>query len=245
MKEKPSMTPAQKKGMAIALVILFVGITALVFWRVGLPMVHLASNPEAFRQWLNERRVGGALLYGAMVLFQVLFAIIPGEPLEIAGGYAFGAFWGTILCLAAATLGSLLVFVLVRRFGTRLVEVFFSLEKLQKVRFLQDSPKRNVLFLVVFMIPGTPKDLLCYFAGLTDLKLSVFLLMASLGRLPSVVTSTVGGDALGSQNYVFAAVVFVVTFLISVGGLVCYQRICAWHERRKEEEEHHSTEEKP
>ena len=95
------------------------------------------------------------------------------------------------------------------------------------------------------MIPGTPKDLLCYFAGLTDLKLSVFLLMASLGRLPSVVTSTVGGDALGSQNYVFAAVVFVVTFLISVGGLVCYQRICAWHERRKEEEEHHSTEEKP
>ena len=168
------MTPARKKGLAILLVVLFAGLTALVCWRVGLPMVRLASDPESFRQWLDQRRLGGAVLYGAMVFFQVLFAVIPGEPLEIAGGYAFGAFWGTVICLIAATLGSLLVFVLVRRFGTRLVEVFFSLEKLQKVRFLQDSPKRNVLFLVVFMIPGTPKDLLCYFAGLTDLKLSVF-----------------------------------------------------------------------
>lgn len=244
MKQKPSMTPTQKKGLAIVLVVLFLGFTALVCWRVGLPMVRLASDPESFRQWLETRRVGGAVLYGAMVFFQVLFAVIPGEPLEIAGGYAFGALWGTLICLIAATLGSLLVFVLVRRFGTRLVEVFFSLEKLQKVRFLQDSPKRNVLFLVVFMIPGTPKDLLCYFAGLTDLKLSVFLLMASLGRLPSVVTSAVGGDALGTRNYFFAAVVFVVTFLLSIGGLVCYQRICAWHERRKEET-HHEGGKKP
>lgn len=89
-------------------------------------MVRLASDPENFRQWLEERKLGGLLIYGAMVFFQVLFAVIPGEPLEIAGGYAFGAVWGTLVCLVAATLGSLLVFGLVRRFGTRLVEVFFS-----------------------------------------------------------------------------------------------------------------------
>lgn len=234
MKQQRSTQPRQKK-LAVVILVLFLGVTALVCWRVGLPMVRLASDPEAFRQWLTERQLGGALIYGAMVFFQVLFAVIPGEPLEIAGGYAFGALWGTIYCLLAATLGSLLVFVLVRRFGTRLVEVFFSLEKLQKVRFLQSASRRNVLFLVVFMIPGTPKDLLCYFAGLTDIKLPVFLLVASLGRLPSVITSTIGGDALGTQNYAFAVVVFLVTFLISVGGLLCYQRICTWHARRKEE----------
>lgn len=99
--------------------------TVLICWQVGLPMVRLASDPENFRQWLEERKLGGLLIYGAMVFFQVLFAVIPGEPLEIAGGYAFGAVWGTLVCLVAATLGSLLVFGLVRRFGTRLVEVFF------------------------------------------------------------------------------------------------------------------------
>ncbi len=245
MKQQRSTQPRQKK-LAVVILVLFLGVTALVCWRVGLPMVRLASDPEAFRQWLTERQLGGALIYGAMVFFQVLFAVIPGEPLEIAGGYAFGALWGTIYCLLAATLGSLLVFVLVRRFGTRLVEVFFSLEKLQKVRFLQSASRRNVLFLVVFMIPGTPKDLLCYFAGLTDIKLPVFLLVASLGRLPSVITSTIGGDALGTQNYAFAVVVFLVTFLISVGGLLCYQRICAGHARRKEDQQAlKNTENKP
>lgn len=87
---------------------------------------------------------------------------------------------------------------------------------------------------MIFMIPGTPKDLLCYFAGLTDIKFPVFLLVCSLGRLPSVVTSTVGGDALGTQDYLFAVVVFLVTFLISVGGLLCYRQICKRHNTRKE-----------
>ncbi|MFR2155797.1 MAG: TVP38/TMEM64 family protein [Evtepia gabavorous] len=173
--------------------------TVLICWQVGLPMVRLASDPENFRQWLEEKTGRSADLW--------CYGVFPGpvcvhsrEPLEIAGGYAFGAVWGTLVCLVAATLGSLLVFGLVRRFGTRLVEVFFPAEKLRAVRFLQSSPKRTILFLVIFMIPGTPKDLLCYFAGLTDIKFPVFLLVCSLGRLPSVVTSTVGGDALGNPG---------------------------------------------
>lgn len=192
-------------------------------------MVRLASDPEGFRQWLEQRKLGGVLVYGAMVFFQVLFAVIPGEPLEIAGGYAFGAVWGTVVCLAAATLGSILVFGLVRRFGTRLVELFYPEEKFRSIRFLQKASRRNFLFLIIFMIPGTPKDLLCYFAGLTDIKFPVFLLVCSLGRIPSVITSTIGGDALGTQSYLFAGIVFGITFLISAGGLLCYQQICKRH----------------
>ena len=233
MRSQP-LPPARRKGLAVVLILLFLGAAALICWRVGMPMVRLASDPESFRQWLSHRKLGGVLIYGAMVFFQVLFAVIPGEPLEIAGGYAFGPFWGTLTCMAAAALGSLLVFALVRRFGMRLVELFYSREKLQHIRFLQSSPQRNLLFLVVFMIPGTPKDLLCYFAGLTDLKLSTFLLVSSLGRLPSVITSTLGGDALGTRNYTTAVVVFLVTFCLSVAGLLCYQKICRWHAQRKQ-----------
>ncbi|MFR1234188.1 MAG: TVP38/TMEM64 family protein [Evtepia gabavorous] len=179
MKHTKKRTERQRKKWALIGLAFFLVATVLICWQVGLPMVRLASDPENFRQWLEERKLGGLLIYGAMVFFQVLFAVIPGEPLEIAGGYAFGAVWGTLVCLVAATLGSLLVFGLVRRFGTRLVEVFFPAEKLRAVRFLQSSPKRTILFLVIFMIPGTPKDLLCYFAGLTDIKFPVFLLVCS------------------------------------------------------------------
>ena len=231
---KNKRTEKQRKKIALVTLAVFFAVTILICWQVGMPMVRLASDPERFRQWLEQRKLGGLLIYSAMVFFQVLFAVIPGEPLEIAGGYAFGALWGTVACVAAATLGSLLVFGLVRRFGTRLVRLFFSEEKLRSIRFLQSSPKRNFLFLIIFMIPGTPKDLLCYFAGLTEIKFPVFLLVCSLGRIPSVITSTIGGDALGSKSYLFAGIVFVVTLLISAGGLLSYQWICKRHNQNRD-----------
>lgn len=233
MPKKKERTIAQRKHIAIAAILLFLAFTVLICWQVGPPMMKLASDPESFRQWLSQRKAGGLMVYGFMVFFQVIFAVIPGEPLEIAGGYAFGAFWGTLVCLAAATLGSLLVFALVRRFGRGLVELFFSAEKLHSIRFLQESPKRTVLFLIIYMIPGTPKDLLSYYAGLTDIKFPLFLLVSSLGRLPSLVSSTIGGDALGTRSYVFAVVVFLITFCLSLLGLFLYQKICQRHNKAK------------
>ena len=213
MKHPSDWTETQRKRFLILVGLLLVAALFLVGWLVGEPMLRLASDPEAFRQWIAERQTSGLLLYGGMVCFQVFFAIIPGEPLEIAGGYAFGALWGTIACLAAATVGSLLVFLLVRRFGPRLVDVFFPKDKLHSIRCLQSSPRRTFRFLVVFM------------------KFPVFLLICSLGRLPSLVTSTIGGDALGTQSYLFAAIVFAVTLLISGAGLLCYRWICKRHNR--------------
>ena len=101
------------------------------------------------------------------------------------------------------------------------------------IRFLKTNPKRELLFLLVFMLPGTPKDLLCYFAGLTDIRIPVWLVICSLGRIPSVITSTLGGDALGERNYTFAILVFAVSLAVSAGGLWLFHRICARRERKK------------
>ena len=132
----------------------------------------------------------------------------------------------------------MLVFWLVRKYGVRLVEIFFSEEKLRAVKFLKTSSKRDFLFLVIFMLPGTPKDLLCYFAGLTDMPFSLWLMICSLGRLPSIVTSTIGGSALGSQNYTAAILVFAGTLLVSGLGLLVYDRICKRHAQKESEKAH-------
>ena len=221
----------KKAVLAVLILAGIVGVTALICLNVGVPMLELASDPADFRSWLSQRKTSGQLVYMGMVLVQVLVAVIPGEPLEIAGGYAFGAIEGTVLCLLAETLSSILIFLLVRRFGVRLVRFFFSQEKLESVHFLKHSSRQTLLFLIVFMIPGTPKDLLCYFAGLTGIKLAPFILIASLGRIPSVITSTIGGDALGSRHYILAGIVFVLTMGISIAGLVLYKKICNRHNR--------------
>lgn len=230
--QSASFSPRKKKALSIAALVIFAALTVVLTVFVGGPMVRYAREPERFRAWVDTHGVYGRLAYMGMVLLQILVAIIPGEPLEILGGYAFGAVEGTILCTLAATVGSLAVFALVRFFGVKLVEVFFSREKLNNLRFLKSSSKRDLLFLIIFMIPGTPKDLLCYFAGLTDIRFPVWLLICSLGRVPSIITSTVGGNALGTQSYVAAVIVFAATLAVSGAGILLYRAICKKHEQR-------------
>lgn len=220
-----------KKQLGFAVIAAATIVLALIIWRVGVPLVRFASEPEKFRLWVESSGVWSRFAYAGMVIFQVIIAFLPGEPFEIAAGYAFGAVEGTILCLAASTLGSVLVFMLVRRYGMRLVELFFSADKLKSIRFLKTTPKRGFIFFIIFMIPGTPKDLLCYFAGLTDMKLLTWLAICSLGRLPAIITSTVGGDALGTSDYRFAIIVFAVTLGISLIGIAVYKLICKMHDK--------------
>ena len=228
-RQNKKLTAKQQKTIGIAAIVIAVIIVALITWLAGVPLVKFASQPEKFREWINGHGIGGRAAYIGMVIFQVIIAVLPGEPFEIAGGYAFGAVEGTILCIVASTMGSMLVFWLVRRYGTKLVEIFFSREKLQSVKFLKTKEKRDFLYLIIFMIPGTPKDLLSYAAGLTDVRVPVWLLICSLGRIPSIITSTVGGDALGTKNYWFAVIVFAVTLAVSAVGLLIYNRICCHH----------------
>ena len=233
---KRTLTEKQKKMLSAAAIIIFILLFAALAWFVGRPMIRFARQPEQFRSWVDGHGALGCAAYAAMVFLQVVVAIIPGEPLEIAGGYAFGAWWGTALCLIGAVLGSVAVFALVRRWGRPLAEVVFPKEKLDKLQFLHSSPKRTALLWLIFTAPGTPKDLLCYFAGLTDMKWRTWLLIATVGRLPSIVTSTVGGGALGDRNYTAAAIAFGVALAAAGVGYLVYRAVCRRNGQKGEEE---------
>ena len=208
------MTDRHKRMLYIFSLAVFLLLFLAVAWFIGRPMIRFVREPDLFRSWVDSHGIWGSL------------AFIPGEPLEIGAGYAFGFWEGTLLCMIGVAVGSLLVFALVRRFGVRLVETFFSENKIHSLRFLQNSRKRDILIFFVMFIPGTPKDLLSYFAGLTDIPMARWLLITTVARLPSVVTSTVGGNAVGEQNYLFAIVVFAATLLVSALGLLIYQQLC-------------------
>ena len=233
---KRTLTEKQKKMLSAAAIIIFILLFVALAWFVGRPMIRFARQPEQFRSWVDGHGAWGWAAYAAMVFLQVVVAIIPGEPLEIAGGYAFGAWWGTALCLIGAVLGSAAVFALVRRWGRPLAEVVFPKEKLDKLQFLHSSPKRTALLWLIFTAPGTPKDLLCYFAGLTDMKWRTWLLIATVGRLPSIVTSTVGGGALGDRNYTVAAIAFGVALAAAGVGYLVYRAVCRRNGQKGEEE---------
>ena len=225
--ERAQLTEAHKKKIylfAIIVALIFIG---AVGYLVGKPMVEFVREPERFRAWVDSSGFVSRVIFVGMVVFQLIIALIPGEPLEMGAGYAFGALEGTLLCIIGCVIGSALVFLFVRRFGVKLVEVFFPREKIRSLRFLQDSRRLNLLTFIVFFIPGTPKDLLSYFIGLTDMKLGTWLCITAVARIPSIVTSTVTGDALGLKDYQFALIAFGVTLALSLAGILVYRRLSA------------------
>lgn len=225
--ERTQLTEAHKKKIYLFAIIVALIFIAAVGYLVGKPMIEFVREPERFRAWVDSSGFVSRVIFVGMVVFQLIIALIPGEPLEMGAGYAFGAWEGTILCIIGCVIGSALVFLFVRRFGVKLVEVFFPREKIRSLRFLQDSRRLDLLTFIVFFIPGTPKDLLSYFIGLTDMKLGTWLLITAVARIPSIVTSTVTGDALGLKDYQFALIAFGVTLALSLAGILVYRRLSA------------------
>ena len=220
------MTERDKKVVYCIAVVLFVLIMAAVTYYVGIPMVRFAEEPELFRDWVDSFGVWGRLVFLGLVVFQVIVAFVPGEPVELAAGYIFGFLEGSLLTMVGFLLGSWIIFSLVRRFGVRLVEVFFPKEKIQEISFLKNPKKTKILAFILMTIPGTPKDFLSYFAGLTQLRLREWLAIVAVSRIPSLISSTLSGAAAGEENYVLSAVMLCITLAVSGFGLLCYRKVC-------------------
>ena len=207
-------------GISIGVVLLLATLVTLLIWK------WLASfSQDEFRSYIQSFGVMGWMVLLILQFVQVFIALIPGELVESAAGYAFGPIAGTLLCYAGVAAASCAVFLLTRRFGVKLVEVFISREKINELRFINTERKRDLFIFLVFFIPGTPKDLLTYFVGLTDIKLHVFLSISLAARLPSVVSSTFGGHLLGEGNYWGAILLYGITGIISLAGLAIYNTI--------------------
>ena len=231
MSQRRSFTEKQKRWIAGTGIFLFLLLSVMICIFAGKPLIQFVQEPERFRAWVDEQGILAPIAFLGMLVLQIVVAVIPGEPLEIAAGYAFGAVEGTLLCLFGAFLGRVAVFLLVRKLGARAVDVFFPLDKLNELKFLQNKRRLTLWVFFLFFLPGTPKDVLCYVVGLTDLPLRSWLIISAIAPLPSIVTSTIGGDALGMGDYGFALLVFVITVVISGLGLLAYHLICRTKER--------------
>lgn len=115
---------------ALAVIFLFV-----VGYFIGKPMIALVSDPGQFQIWVEEKGFLGILAFIGMVMFQVFAAVIPGGPFQIGAGYAFGIWKGSLICDFATTMASVTIFLLVRKFGTKFIELFISKEKLVRLNF--------------------------------------------------------------------------------------------------------------
>ena len=186
-----------------------------------------------------------ALVLIAINFVQVVVAFIPGEIVEQACG-VLGPYFGTLVCLISTVAGSCFVLFLVRRFGRNLVYAIYPKEKIDSISFLHDPKKRNALTFTLFFIPGTPKDILTYAIGLTDMSIPLYLALTTFARLPSIIMSTVSGDWIsgmvtGEGGFIKVIILNAASLLLCGIGYLIYMLISKKHAQKKEEKANETT----
>lgn len=200
-------------------------ITALLCWEYLPGLLAWLADARAVRAFVSDHAFVSRLAMLGINIVQVLLAFLPGEPVELASGYAFGFWEGTALCLVASGLATSMIYWATRRWGWKLVGLFFDRLLFDRFSWLKSAKRLELIMLIVFLIPGTPKDFLTYFAGLTNMRFLPVVLIATFGRIPSIVTSTIAASAVGSGNWPLVACTLVASaLLLAVGGLM-YRRL--------------------
>lgn len=192
--------------LGILFVLMCLAAWLLYVYAIG-PLIRVMSQPEVARNWILSHGKWSYIFFVGMVMLQVIVAVIPGEPFQIAAGLAFGPVMGTLLCMLGMLAGSVTTFMLTRIFGYRIMKFMFSERTLAKLDLGDYNPEtiEHVVF-VAFIIPGTPKDLLSYAVGLTPLSLKSWVIITLIARFPSVLMAAVGGEAISGGNYLHAVI---------------------------------------
>ena len=201
--------------LMILVIALFVGLIVYLF-----PVIRNLSTPEGQMDFKNHVANMGVLGYLALFglqFAQIFLIILPGEPIEILAGMCYGGTGGLIFITISVFIITSIVFFAVRKFGRKFVYSFCSKERIEKIensKLFKNPKKIEWIMLILFLIPGTPKDLLVYIAGLLPLKPLRFILISTFARIPSVISSTFAGSNLVSGNWKFSIIIYVVTFLL-------------------------------
>lgn len=222
----------------IAAIALFLGVMVWLAIQF-MPFVSSLSDTaarEKLKASLQGQGVLGWLTLLGIQVMQIVVAIIPGEPIEVLSGVIYGTFGGLLTCLLGVLIGTIGIFYLTRWLGFSFVATFIKKEKFQKLKFLQNSKRLELLTFILFFIPGTPKDVLTYFAGLTPIKPLRFILIATLARIPSIITSTYAGSILLEGNIWKFVIIYGATALLAGVGILVNRFITKKLGKKDEEE---------
>lgn len=232
--EEKDLSEKKKKTVKYAALILFaVGVTILCV--LLFPFLK-SLKFEVSEEWLKSAKEWvdsfGALRYAVILvlqLLQVFIAILPGEPIEILAGYMCGTVGGLVVCEIGALLGSFFIYKLVERFGKRASDKVLDSKAYEKLKFLHNTASRDGFVFLLFFLPGTPKDLLTYFAPLLKIGVKKFLLIIAVARIPSIVSSTYVGATLSEGNIAFSVVIFALTAAVGAVGILINDLILGKH----------------
>ncbi len=216
--KKPLSRNTKKLLLTIAIYCAVLLVFTIIFW----PYLSKLDEPAyrlKLQQWLTSRGVGGwFILFGVMMVLTII-PLFSAAPLELIAGAMYGAFGGMLVMLAGCAAGSCVVFFLTNKYGETIMYKFFGKENVQQFYFVGESKNIEKVLMLLFLIPGFPKDILIYTAGISRIKLVPFLLISCVARIPSLLITTMMGDSVTQGKWTIALAMLGMLLII---GIVVY-----------------------
>ena len=190
-------------------------------------LARLYLDKHFLKQTLREWGILAPIFFIGLQALQVVLSPVPGEATGFLGGYLFGEMLGLIYSTIGLTLGSVAAFALGRWLGAHYVRNFVKKETWDKLGFIIEA-EGAILCFMIFLIPGLPKDIVCYLFGLSPMPLWVFAVVSGLGRIPGTWVLSAQGAHTATGNYVYVIVITAIVVAVALPLYYYRHRIVTW-----------------
>ncbi len=221
---KENIENAKKSKVAVSIFKFLILITIVVAIPVYIAvckwdLIQSFGSLDEVVDFLKGYKAESILVYVGMQVLQIVVSIIPGQAFQFAAGILYGFLLGLLLSIIGAVIGTTITFYLAKILGQDALHLFFTEEKFNYFVERLNSKKAYTLVLLIYLIPGLPKDIMSYAAGVSSMNFKAFLAISVVGRLPGMAGSLLVGALYFKGHYVamwIVAAAAVIAFFLCI-----------------------------
>lgn len=212
------------------LLVIVVG-APLYIWFFHQDMIRQFSDIDDVKELFAQYKTAGIFVYIGLQMLQIIISLIPGQALQFAAGLLYGFWAGLLISLVGAVAGTMVTYYLAKLLGQEALHVLFGKRNIEENLKKINSKKGYILVFLIYLIPGVPKDLCSYAAGLSNMKLSAFLILSTAGRTPGMMGSLLIGREIGEGDYTSVVIIGVVAVVLFILGIIYHSKLTNYIDR--------------
>lgn len=207
---------------------------------IGIPIYIYFTYPELIYRFrsldeinllLTQYKTASIFILIGLQIFQNVVSFLPGQALQFAAGYAYTFWLGFLYSVVGVALGTVITFYLARLLGKKSLHVIFGEEKFSRFERTLNSKRSFVVLFVIFLIPGVPKDLFSYAAGVSNIRILPFLCLSLTARTPAMIGSILMGSMFYDGNYIGLIVLGAAAMILFIAGIIQRDKMVKWADR--------------
>jgi uncharacterized membrane protein YdjX (TVP38/TMEM64 family) len=211
--------------LKFSLLIVIVVCVPLYIWFFHQDLIQQFSDIDDIKSFFDLYKTQSIFVYLGLQMLQIIISLIPGQALQFVAGLLYGFWAGFLLSLIGAVAGTTVTYYLAQFLGRDALHVLFGKRHIEDYLNKINSKKGYILVFLIYLIPGVPKDLCSYAAGLSNMKLKVFLIISTVGRSPGMMGSLLIGKGIGEGDYTTVIIIGVIAVVLFIFGVIYHSRL--------------------